>query len=244
MIFLILPAYNEKKNLIRMFKKLNNLKKLSRNITVILVDDCSRDKTQKLKKIKNRFKLIYLKHIKNMGLSYALQTGFKNIKNKLRDQDLIITMDSDNTHPIALIPKMIFKMKKDKSDIMIASRFLKNSKIKGLSCFRKALSEFAKIIFKFFFPYKNLTEYTCNYRIYRPFLIKKLNKQKNFFENEDFNIAAKILVFFIKNINSIRISEYPLTLSYQLKVGNSKMKVLKNIFLTLKLIIREYTKSK
>jgi len=236
MIFLILPAYNEKKNLIRMFKKINNSKKLSKNITVILIDDCSNDKTEELKKTKNKFKLIYLRHSLNMGLSHALKSGFKNIENKLLHKDLIITMDSDNTHPIELIPKMILKMRKDKSDLMIASRFIKKSKIKGLNSFRKILSEFAKILFKFFFPYKNLSEYTCNFRIYRAFLIKKLTKQKNFFENEDFNIAAKILVFFIKNVHGIKINEYPLTLNYQLKIGSSKMKVLKNIFLTLKLI--------
>ena len=60
---------------------------------------------------KKKFKLIYKRHLRNKGLSIALETGF-NILKKLKNEDLVITMDSDNTHPISIIPKMINKMKK------------------------------------------------------------------------------------------------------------------------------------
>ena len=81
MIYLILPAFNEEKNLIKIFKKLNNLN-LVKKISVVLVDDCSTDNTKILKDTKNKFKLIYIKHKKNKGLNFALQTGFE-IVNKL-----------------------------------------------------------------------------------------------------------------------------------------------------------------
>ena len=236
MIYLILPAYNEEKNLIKVFKKINNLN-LVKKISVVLVDDCSVDNTKFLKDTKNKFKLIYIKHKKNRGLNFALQTGFGIVNKRLKEEDLIITMDSDNTHPIKIIPKMILRMKKKRSDIIIASRFLKSSKVNGLSYFRKLLSLFAKITFTIFFPFKNLKEYTCNFRIYKSFLIKRLMKEKNFFKNEDFSIAVKILIFFIKLNKNLVISEYPLILNYHHKEGQSKMHVTKNIFLTLKLII-------
>ena len=236
MIYLLLPAYNEEKNLIKVFKKINNLS-LAKKITVVLVDDCSEDNTKLLRKTKNKFKVIYIRHKKNKGLNFALQSGFKIIYKKLKNKDLVITMDSDNTHPIEIIPNMILLMKRKKSDIVIASRFLKNSKINGLSIFRKLLSLFAKIVFTFFFPYQNLKEYTCNFRIYKSFLIRKLMKEKNFFKDEDFSIAVKILIFFIKLNKNLYISEYPLVLNYHKKIGQSKMRITKNIFLTLKLII-------
>ncbi len=236
MIYLLLPAYNEEKNLIKVFKKINNLS-LAKKITVVLVDDCSEDNTKLLRKTKNKFKIIYIRHKKNKGLNFALQSGFKIIYKKLKNKDLVITMDSDNTHPIEIIPNMILLMKRKKSDIVIASRFLKNSKINGLSIFRKLLSLFAKIVFTFFFPYQNLKEYTCNFRIYKSFLIRKLMKEKNFFKDEDFSIAVKILIFFIKLNKNLYISEYPLVLNYHKKIGQSKMRITKNIFLTLKLIM-------
>ena len=235
MIYLILPAYNEEKNLIKIFDKINNLPK-SKKFTVILIDDCSTDKTYLVKKKKKKFKLIYKRHLRNKGLSLALETGFNILKKKLKNEDLVITMDSDNTHPISIIPKMINKMKKTKSDIIIASRFLPNSQVNGLSYFRVFLSILAKLVFSIIFPHKNLKEYTCNFRIYKSFLINELNKNKSFFKNEDFNIAAKVLLFLIKKFNNLKISEYPLVLNYHHKIGTSKMKVTKNIILTLNLI--------
>jgi len=236
MIYLILPSYNEEKNLIKIFKKINNLTSVKK-IIVVLVDDCSTDDTKNFNNYKYRFKLIYKKHIKNMGLSIALESGFNLVKNKIKEKDYIVTMDSDNTHPINIIPKMIKLMNKDVSDIVIASRFLKYSKVNGLSFFRKSLSIVAKYVFSYSFPYDNLKEYTCNFRVYRSQLIKRLMKNKKFFKNEDFNIAVKILLYFIKNINFLKISEYPLILNYHYKIGSSKMSVFKNIILTLKLIV-------
>jgi len=238
MIYLILPAYNEERNLVKLFKKINNLI-IVKKIIVILVDDCSSDNTKKFKsyKYKYKFKLIYKRHEKNMGLSLALETGFNLVKDKAKKKDFIITMDSDNTHPIKIIPKMLEIMKKNNPDIVIASRFLSTSKVNGLSFFRKFLSIIAKYIFSYSFPHKNLKEYTCNFRVYRTHLIKKLMKNKKFFKNEDFNIAAKILLSLIRGNKDLKIFEYPLILNYHYKIGSSKMKISRNIFLTLKLIL-------
>ena len=56
----------------------------SKKITVVLVDDCSTDKTMKLRKAKNNFKLIYIRNKLNKGLSITLETGFKKILKKLK----------------------------------------------------------------------------------------------------------------------------------------------------------------
>ena len=236
MIYLILPAYNEERNLVKLFKKINNLI-IVKEIIVILVDDCSSDNTKKFKSYKYKFKLIYKRHEKNMGLSLALESGFNFVKDKAKKKDFIITMDSDNTHPIKIIPKMLEIMKKNNPDIVIASRFLSTSKVNGLSFFRKFLSIIAKYIFSYSFPHKNLKEYTCNFRVYKTHLIKELMKNKKFFKNEDFNIAAKILLSLIRGNRDLKIFEYPLILNYHYKIGSSKMSVLKNIYLTVKLII-------
>jgi dolichol-phosphate mannosyltransferase len=95
----------------------------------------------------------------------------------------------------------------------------------------------AKYIFSYRFPHKNLKEYTCNFRIYRSYLIKKLIKKRQFFKNEDFNIAVKILLFFVSNIKNLKVAEFPLVLNYHYKIGSSKMRIFRNIYLTLKLIL-------
>ena len=235
MIYILLPAYNEEKNILKIFKKINKIKKKISPFKVVLVDDCSSDNTKKLAKKNSNFNLIYKKHKKNKGLSLTLETGFKLIRKRAKKNDIVITLDSDNTHPIEKIFNM-FQEINNTNDIVIASRFQKTSKVKGVSSFRKLMTIGAKFLFKIFYPYKNLNDYTCNFRAYKFYLINNLLKNKSFFKNEDFNIAAKIIIFLISKYNFIRIKEIPFDLGYDLKIGKSKMKITKTILLTLKLI--------
>ena len=235
MIYILLPAFNEEKNLKIIFKKIEKNFKNKKKILVILIDDCSTDNTKKIALKKYNFKIIYKKHKKNKGLNITMETGLKLISKKTNLNDIILSLDSDNTHPISLIPKMIKKIDQG-NDVVIASRFIKGSKVSGLSWWRQVMSRGAKIIFKLFYPFKNLNDYTCNFRAYKAQYIKKVLNNKNFFKNEDFNIAAKILLCLITNNKNLKISEVPFTLRYDLKIGNSKMNILKTILLTLKLI--------
>ena len=235
MIYILLPAYNEEKNLKRIFKKIEKNFRDKRKIRVVLIDDCSTDNTKKIVIKKKNFKIIYKKHNKNKGLNITMETGLKLIDKKSNLNDIIVSLDSDNTHPISLIPKMIKKINQG-NDIVIASRFVKGSKVSGLSSWRQIMSHGAKLIFKMFYPFKNLNDYTCNFRAYKSQHVKKVLNNKNFFKNEDFNIAAKILLYLITNNKNFKIAEVPFTLRYDLKIGNSKMNILKTIFLTLRLI--------
>ena len=236
MLYILLPAYNEEKNIVKIFKEIKKIKKKISPFKIILIDDCSKDNTKKLIKKKYNFALIYRRHKKNKGLSLTLETGFKLISNKAKNKDIVVTLDSDNTHPVAKIVEMTKKIS-DSCDVVIASRFQKGSKVKGVSFFRNLMSLGAKLLFKTFYSYKNLNDYTCNFRAYKFYVIKKLLKNRNFFKNEDFNIAAKIIIFLITKYNFIKIKEVPFNLGYDLKIGKSKMNIPKTILLTLKLIL-------
>ena len=52
MIYILLPAYNEEKNLIKIFKKIEKLNKLRKDVRVVLIDDFSTDNTKKIAKKK------------------------------------------------------------------------------------------------------------------------------------------------------------------------------------------------
>jgi len=242
MIYIILPSFNEEKNLIKIIKKIEFLNKKLKT-KVILVDDGSNDATGKIAIKKYSVKIIYLKHKTNKGLSVALESGFKEVVKIGSKKDIVITLDSDNTHPIDLIPEMTNQINKN-FDIAIASRFQKHSRVEGVTLFRKLMSFGAKLIFKFFFPFKNLNDYTCNYRAYKFLLIKKIVSKKNFFKKEGFNIAAKILIYFISFHKNLNIVEVPLILSYHKKIGTSKMKIFLTIYLTIKLVFCSFLGTK
>jgi len=234
MIYILLPAYNEEKNLTKIFKKIEKLPIPKSNIKVVLVDDSSTDNTNDLIKKKYKFKLIYIKHKKNKGLSITMETGFKKIVKMSNKNDAVVTLDSDNTHPISVINKMINQIKKN--DIVIASRFVEGSKVNGVSVWRHFLSIGAKYLFKFLYPFNNLNDYTCNFRAYKFKLVKELLKNKLFFKNEDFNIAGKIILYMTNKFKNLKLIEVPFKLSYDYKIGESKMKLTKTIVLTLDLI--------
>lgn len=240
MIYFILPAYNEEKNIKKLLNDiLNFYKKKKIPIHIIVINDGSFDLTYKNTKIiKKKFfhKITLINHKKNLGLGRTLKTGFIRALKFSKQDDIIITMDSDNSHTPQNSYLLIKKINKG-YDVVIASRFNKLSKSYGLSCLRKFLSFASCVIFKILFPIKNINDYTCGFRAFRVNKIKDIVLKKNFFSEKGFSISADIILKLKLSKAELFFAEVPLTLRYDLKQGKSKMKIIKTIFLTLKLVI-------
>ncbi len=121
MISLIIPTFNERKNIINLIRKIQ-LILTSPNIKyeIVAVDDNSPDMTavevrKKFKKNKN-IHLFVRKNIR--GLASAILFGIKKSKG-----DVIIGMDADFNHPPEKIITLIKELKNH--DLVIASRFIK-----------------------------------------------------------------------------------------------------------------------
>jgi len=63
-----------------------------------------------------------IQHPRNMGLAAALRTGLTHIASLAQPDDVIVTMDADNTHNPGLIPCMMQRINEG-FDVVIASRF-------------------------------------------------------------------------------------------------------------------------
>jgi len=242
-IFYILPAFNESLNISPLLKKFNNFyKKKKISIVIVFVNDGSTDDSIKKiisikKKIFKKIKIKIINHKKNYGLGVALKTGFNFCFKFGHTDDVIVTMDCDNSHTIKLSYKMALQIIENKKDIIIASRYKKNSKMKGLDIKRIFLSYIAAILYKFFFPIKNVRDYTSGFRAIKLGVIKKAYiENKYFFSERGFSASADIILKLYKYKKSINFDELPIDLRYDLKNGQSKMKILKTIYLNLKLI--------
>lgn len=245
-IYFILPAYNESKSIFYLLKDINLLQiKCNNNISCVVIDDASSDDTnlwiKKSKREFNNINILDLKHKTNLGLNNALNTALKFLSNKIFINDVIVTMDGDNTHDPSLIFKMIEKHKEG-DDLVIASRFLKDSDVKGVSGFRSFLSIMAKLLYKLFWGFKDINEYTCLYRSHKASLIIKLLKKYEFpyLQQKGFACTAELLSKLISL--KPKTSEIPIILHYDKKITGSKIKLFLTILITLKILFFKLNK--
>jgi polyprenyl-phospho-N-acetylgalactosaminyl synthase len=117
-IFVIIPCYNEAGMIRKTVTKV-----LEKGYNVVVVDDCSKDRS---KKQIAGLPVYYLRHRVNMGQGAALQTGIDFAKKK--DAKYFVTFDADDQHDSDDIPGMIEFLEKENADIVFGSRFLSGSK--------------------------------------------------------------------------------------------------------------------
>lgn len=118
-ILLIVPAYNEEENIVRVCE---NLRNNYPQYDFIVINDGSSDQTLELCK-ENNFPVVSLPV--NLGLAGAFQTGMKYAYRN--GYDYAVQFDADGQHLPEYIENMIKEMEKG-NDIVIGSRFVTEKK--------------------------------------------------------------------------------------------------------------------
>lgn len=130
----IIPAYNEQDNIVRVIE---NLKNNYPQYDYVIINDGSADSTPEICK-KRGYELIDLPV--NLGLAGAFQTGLKYAYEK--GYDYAIQFDADGQHRPEYIEPMLKKMQEG-YDIVIGSRFVTRKKPKSLRMLGSNLISFA-----------------------------------------------------------------------------------------------------
>jgi dolichol-phosphate mannosyltransferase len=241
-LFVLLPAYNEQESIRPLFKKFQTLQQISNmEIKLILVDDGSSDATAQTALEESQLRGILLKlvqHPKNAGLGEAIKTGFTTFLEISKEGDFLAAMDCDNTQPPELLIKMYETMIAGSYDIAIASRYRKGSKVIGLSKFREIMSYGASWLFRIAAHVPGVRDYTCGYRLYNRNFVSQLNMHygENLFTESGF--ACMIDILLKAKVLRPKIVEIPMVLRYDQKPSASKMKILKTIARTFKLLYK------
>jgi glycosyltransferase involved in cell wall biosynthesis len=96
------------------------LKKISTDtIDVLVVNDCSKDKSSE---IAHQLNCVVLDLPVNLGIGGAMQCGYKYAH--LNNYDIAVQMDGDGQHPPHELVKLITEIEMQESDIVIGSRFI------------------------------------------------------------------------------------------------------------------------
>ena len=125
-VLLIIPAYNEEKNIEKVMKQLAQ-PEIADIVDVLVMNDASSDNTNWLAK---EYGCAVVTHVFNLGYGSALQLGYKYAIR--RKYHYVIQMDADGQHDVCNIPVLYKKLKKQDADgrcpdIVLGSRFLKES---------------------------------------------------------------------------------------------------------------------
>jgi len=225
LISIIIPTLNEESNIDNTVFRLKKLfKEIKIKYEIIFVDDKSTDGTiQKIKNCKKKLRLIKLIiSNKRKGLGYALSQGVDISKGKY-----ILFLDADNSVENNFLKKMI--KNKDDNTLVIGSRYVRNSRISGVSkikiFFSRSLNILISVIFKI-----NAVDISHSLRIFpSTFKIKTTNyKHPSFFWEH--SIKAKR--------NNMEIIEIPVNFDERKsgKTKNSFFKLFKSIIMSMKFL--------
>jgi dolichol-phosphate mannosyltransferase len=247
MIYVVLPAYNEAANIAPLLRNTNAAMKNAglSDYQVLVVNDGSTDDTLAvLDGIKAELPVTVLDNGTNQGLAETLKRGLVRAAEIAADDDIIVTMDADNSHTPALIRRMVVAIQEG-NDVVIGSRYRYGSRVRGVPLHRLLLSSGASWLFRLMFPIDGVRDFTCGYRAYRAGLLRRAFADlgpSTIISERGFSCMVDILLK-IREYDPI-ITEVPLILRYDQKQGASKMKVLNTVADTLKLAVRRRFGSK
>ena len=130
-VLLIIPAYNEEKNILTVYKNICDYnKKVKTKLDVVFINDGSVDATEK---ILCENKINHIKLIQNLGIGGAVQTGYKYAL--YNDYDIAIQFDGDGQHNVNYVEALIKPILEENVDMTIGSRFIDSSSSEFKSSF-------------------------------------------------------------------------------------------------------------
>lgn len=238
-VFLTLPAYNEEQALPLVLEAFaNQMRGAEHAARAVVVDDGSADRTaQVAREWASRLPVDLVQHAQNRGLGETIEDGLRRAAELAAAGDVVVTMDADNTHSPALIPRMIARLDEG-YDVVIASRYRAGSQVLGLSAFRRLMSFGARILFQAAYPIRGVRDYTSGFRAYRARVLQEwfAGRSGRRLRERGFAAMAEILLHLRKR--NVRMSEVPMVLRYDQKLGAGKMRVGRTVVKTLVLMGR------
>lgn len=240
-IYIITPIFNEKENISTLLNSFYDItKKFDNRIYFIVVDDGSSDGTiEEIELLKGDLNLTVLNYGCNKGPGYAFGYGFDYVSNKILPNDIVVTMEGDNTSRIEVLYLMIERLKREKLDCVLASPYAYGGGIENTGLLRTLLSHVANTLIKTILKIKGIHTMSSFFRVYDGTLILKLQSiyGSRIIVMDGFEAMIELLKKIILTKSSV--SEMSMKLDTSLRKGKSKMKIIKTIFGYFKLFFKQ-----
>ena len=198
-VAVIIPAYNEDENIVRLAKKIS---KIIPQSIIYIIDDTK--KTTIGNFFKKNKKVKYILRKGKRGRGSAVLYGFKKSLNNKKCK-IYIEMDADFSHNPNEIKKNLKFFKKNNLDLLISSRYLKESKIFNWSFSRRIFSLLANFLAKILLNV-GVSDYTNGFRIYSRKSVELVTKKCGNI-GDGFIVLSEILL--VIKIFNLKIDEVP-----------------------------------
>lgn len=236
MIYILIPVFNEEGNIGNLFNEVKNILPGEEKFFVFS-DDGSTD--QSLKLIKEFFSTTphtILGDGTNHGPGFAFNTGFNWIlENSKSDNDIVTTIECDCTSDLNILPHMI-SINKMGYELVLASVYAQGGGFDNTSFFRRLISSFANLLYRFLFNL-NVQTLSSFYRVYSVTLLKRIKTKYSVMITEPGFIC--MLEILLKSIRcDTKLIEVPMLLHSNKRVGKSKMKIFKTTMQYFRFLIR------
>ena len=173
---IIIPVFNEQNTILQILEKINMVDFIQKEI--IIVDDCSSDKTINLLKnlSKQEYKIFY--HNINLGKGAAIQTGKKFVTG-----DIVVIQDADLEYDPEDYKLLVEPIVNGKAKVVYGSRVLgkKRYSLKNFSSIYRIFFNHLLTIFSNIMNNQNLTDaHTC-YKTFSTELFNSIDLKENGF---------------------------------------------------------------
>ena len=222
---IVIPVYNESKNLPTLINQIFKILK-SQIFELVIVDDDSTDDTKKIMKKFTKKNIRYFVRKRDRDLTKSCIFGFEKSK-----YENILVMDGDLQHRPIDILKLLKVFKKKEADFVIGTRKLFEKKKHNLAFFRLSASRFLILMVNLLLGNKT-SDPMSGFFIFKKKIYKKDNKRL-------FNKGYKVLMDLLYlNDEKKRIFDVKINFDTR-KKGKSKMN-LKILLLLLYMILFKF----
>lgn len=243
-VYFVLPIYNEEAALPKLLEILGTepLPPGARR-TIVAVNDGSVDRSGEiLNDFSKRFPIEVITHKPNRGIPQTFKSAFEFVAQTVRDNDVVIVMESDCTSDPKLIPEMVQAIGAG-NDIVIASRHVPGGAYVRFPWFRTAASTIVNIALRMALRIPGVEDYTIFYRAYRGEILKRgFADGVTFQARRSFAVNGEVLL--ILSTLKPKIVEVPMRYDYGLKTSASSMPLIATLveYVRLALLYRDKTR--
>lgn len=176
---LILPLYNEAPNIAPLLRRIFAVEREAKlNLSVIAINDCSRDKTgQIIQKLARQYpRLLIFNNPQNLGMAGTIQRGIGIGLKKGFDE--FYFMDGDQTHDPTDLTKLARAL--EHADVAIGSRYVEDGGMVGVPRWRVWISVVGNWLFRVYLGVA-VNDLTSGYRAMRQRYFEKITyKERSF----------------------------------------------------------------